>query len=638
MKHSVNSACQGVASQRSLVKIFSSLHSVNSLLLSVFVCVCLWQTSSPAALEISTLPADSITRTSAWLHATVVSTNGSTNAVNVSYFYATSDGGTNTWTTTNSYGTVTETGAISNFISGLTPSQLYYHSWYISEATNFDWATSSNFTTLAGVPTNTPMTATNFPVIVNSFGTVISPANASIATAAQGTNADNWAASSNQVFWLDGRYAGDRSVWGSGLVVTNIFACYGSSQHGQNLDVMTIGAGSHGASQRGYNLGSMTIGVDSYGAFQNGWNNFGTMTIGGSAVGASQWGKINSATAVNNGKGSMQLFNLTSGQSAQMTGNASLGLGACTVSNNQSIVVGDGSESHGDGSITASGGLFHGHNPVLTNPASFATAAQGTNADHWASNSNQVFWLDGRYSGNRSVWGSGLSTNNIATTATGAAIRGVFEEGATMTIGEHSYGSVLMGRSAGNMNVQADAIGALIAGYAGSGALNIGAVAGSQFLHTDGGDADIGTNSPGASQHGFLFATEVGSARMSIDASAAGASQHGRVVAGYDIAAIPSTATNSGIGAMQLFDLTEGQQALTTDGGSASVLLGAGISSNKNAIVAGDGAVSHGDASITAAGGLYAALLVATNLPTSTNGLPIGSIYRSGSNLFIHGY
>ena len=65
------------------------------------------------------------------------------------------------------------------------------------------------------------------------------------------------------------------------------------------------------------------------------------------------------------------------------------------------------------------------------------------------------------------------------------------------------------------------------------------------------------------------------------------------------------TATNNGIGAIQLLDLSSGQDALITTGGDGSILLGAGIASNKYSIVAGDGGVSHGDGSITAEGGFY---------------------------------
>jgi len=90
----------------------------------------------------------------------------------------------------------------------------------------------------------------------------------------------------------------------------------------------------------------------------------GDRSIGNEADGAVIRGYIESGTASVSGKGSMLLMNL-SGQSASITGNASLGLGAVTVSNDQAIVIGDGNESHGNGSMTADS--FHGDGSGLTN-------------------------------------------------------------------------------------------------------------------------------------------------------------------------------------------------------------------------------------------------------------------------------
>jgi hypothetical protein len=61
-----------------------------------------------------------------------------------------------------------------------------------------------------------------------------------------------------------------------------------------------------------------------------------------------------------------------------------------------------------------------------------------------------------------------------------------------------------------------------------------------------------------------------------------------------------ATATNRGAGSLLLGNLTPGQNALITDIGSASLLLGAGTVSNTQAIVVGDGNVSHGARSVTA--------------------------------------
>ena len=75
----------------------------------------------------------------------------------------------------------------------------------------------------------------------------------------------------------------------------------------------------------------------------------------------------------NLGKGSLLLGNLSAGQKAVITdvGNASILLGAGTVSNSQAIVVGDGNESHGLRSVTAdsfwaAGSGFHGDGSFLT--------------------------------------------------------------------------------------------------------------------------------------------------------------------------------------------------------------------------------------------------------------------------------
>jgi hypothetical protein len=126
--------------------------------------------------------------------------------------------------------------------------------------------------------------------------------------------------------------------------------------------------------------------------------------------------------------------------------------------------------------------------------------------------------------------------------------------------------------------------------------------------------SNIDPTAYGAAQSGQL--AEMGS--MSIGADATGASQNGRVM---ELA----SATNNARGALQLFFLGIGQKALTTLGGAASILLGAGTSSNKNAIVAGDGQVSHGDGSITAGGGFYGSL-------TLTNGTTISDGVLNGTN------
>lgn len=88
--------------------------------------------------------------------------------------------------------------------------------------------------------------------------------------------------------------------------------------------------------------------------------------IAATAFGASQHGFVASgAGATNAGRGSLQLLNLSGAQSAVMTGHGSIGMGACTVTNDQSLVAGDGLGSHGKGSVTALG--FFGDGSGLTN-------------------------------------------------------------------------------------------------------------------------------------------------------------------------------------------------------------------------------------------------------------------------------
>jgi len=142
-------------------------------------------------------------------------------------------------------------------------------------------------------------------------------------------------------------------------------AAYGASQRGYNTGSQTIGLGGQGSSQSGLNSGVQTIANVARGASQSGWN-AGTQAIGASAHGAEQRGYVAfNARATNNGIGSIQLLNLTNNQTAYITGKASIGLGACTVTNDQAIVAGDGLVSHGNGSVTARG--FHGDGSGLTN-------------------------------------------------------------------------------------------------------------------------------------------------------------------------------------------------------------------------------------------------------------------------------
>ena len=138
------------------------------------------------------------------------------------------------------------------------------------------------------------------------------------------------------------------------------------------------------------------------------------------------------SVVTNQGWGSLLLGNLSVGQKALITsvGNASLLLGAGTVSNSQAIVVGDGNVSHGLRSVTADsfwgmGSGFHGDGSGLTgitaaqvgaaaldhtqaastitglgtaatnNTSDFASAAQGARADQAGYTPEGEFGFDG---------------------------------------------------------------------------------------------------------------------------------------------------------------------------------------------------------------------------------------------------
>ena len=95
------------------------------------------------------------------------------------------------------------------------------------------------------------------------------------------------------------------------------------------------------------------------------------------------------ATVTNRGKGSLLLGNLSGGQKAVITdvAHASILLGAGTVSNSQSIVVGDDNASHGTksvtaGSVWATGTGFFGRGDGLTNLREFDTNALAAIAAH----------------------------------------------------------------------------------------------------------------------------------------------------------------------------------------------------------------------------------------------------------------
>ena len=256
------------------------------------------------------------------------------------------------------------------------------------------------------------------------------------------------------------------------------------------------------------------------------------------------------------------------------------------------------------------GSLTVGGNTVLTNEAL------------WIAQSNTVLYADGHVLGNRSAWGTGVSVTNIDPSASGAVQAGQSSAGGgadlpVNTIGANAAGAeqrfkarTLFGGATVTNVISQLAYGAGQYGYTYSvapfyssmyigtncfGSMQRGLVLGGSMRMVDNYDADnpLSRNAVGCLQMGCVESN----ALMYIF-GAKGAVQFGNLSGG-------ATATNLGNGAMQLLNLTNSQLAVTTTNGSASLLLGAGTVSHKNAIVAGDGQISHGIGSITAGGGLY---------------------------------
>jgi hypothetical protein len=183
-------------------------------------------------------------------------------------------------------------------------------------------------------------------------------------------------------------FSTNRLVVGFGLSLTGIHAnTIGAIQNAYNTGTMTIGNISDGSIQSGTVLdpGVMEIGASASGSQQRGVVE-GRMIIDTDAVAATQFG-VCAGSATNSGEGAMQLLNLSGGQVANITagGAASIGLGACTVSDSESIVAGDGGVSHGDGSITATGIIYAGD--VITsefNATNTCTIQYWSVSNRWA--------------------------------------------------------------------------------------------------------------------------------------------------------------------------------------------------------------------------------------------------------------
>jgi|GEM_PF-4994508 len=171
--------------------------------------------------------------------------------------------------------------------------------------------------------------------------------------------------------------------------------------------------------------------------------------------------------------------------------------------------------------------------------------------------SNSVFYADGRISGDRSVWGSTLSLDDISSTAYGSLIRGSKTDGGAGTgtgiylIGPYSEGCEQAGSCQGYVSV-------LTNSYATMQRLSVSVS----------GRAVIGSYTHAAQQYGTVRSG--------------------------------ATATNTGSGSIQIFDLYTNELALMT--GVGSIGLGAATVTNDESLVAGDGNVSHGIATVTANG------------------------------------
>jgi len=147
-----------------------------SLLVVVFLA-----SAAGAALQIDNGPVSNLTRTAVTAYGTLTSTNGNTNGTTVVLFYGTSNGSTNSslWESSNVVAGVTGSvpATLSSSLSNLTAASYYYCRWYALEGSNDVWAASgTNFQTVAGTPTNAAPTVPYTPVMVDTNGSVVSPA------------------------------------------------------------------------------------------------------------------------------------------------------------------------------------------------------------------------------------------------------------------------------------------------------------------------------------------------------------------------------------------------------------------------------------------------------------------------------
>lgn len=232
-------------------------------------------------------------------------------------------------------------------------------------------------------------------------------------------------------------HGGKLSIWSNanfnGSVASNVYGLGISSNPaaGYNWIDLVTGItllGDYGAHPN--MIDATALGSGMYGSFNKVGTTYGSvMRIGPNAYGAMIRGQAygEMANATNNAIGSIQLINLIAGEVALMTGNASIGLGACTVSNDQAIVAGNGGVSHGNGSITAQGGFYgsgvglanvpYGQVYLFNNDGSFVTnyGSNVSNALAVATNGQVVYIGAGTY------LLSGMSTVSNGVRITGAS-------------------------------------------------------------------------------------------------------------------------------------------------------------------------------------------------------------------------
>jgi hypothetical protein len=348
---------------------------------------------------------------------------------------------------------------------------------------------------------------------------------------------------------------------------------FGARQSGNNSSIgrQTIGSNAYGSIQNGFNEGVQTIGDFAYGSQQSG-NNYGFQTIDNNVMGSLQSG-------YNIGTQTLSEYTYGAQQIGRNDGTQTIGYNAYGV---MQIGYNYGTQTMGN---SPHGSIQNGYNYGTQTIGDNVYGAQQNGCNLGTQNIGES-----AHGAQQSSYNTGTQT--ILADAVGARQTG--RNSGTQTIESNAFSAQQHGYNSGTQTISDNAAGAIQNGY-NYGTQTIGDNAvGSQQSGYNVGTQTIGESIYGAQQNGFVLS----SSTQTIGEGAHGAQQRGYMQSN-------TSATNNGRGAIQLFDLTAGQAALTTTDGKASLLLGAGVASNKNAIVAGDGQVSHGDGSITAGGGFY---------------------------------